>query len=227
MSARVDRHRGKPDAFELRSGPRSGDRATPSTAGVTRQMVTGTDLASSRAAAALAARHPRMLWSTAGVHPHHAACVRAGAGCAARGAPGAARGGGGRRMRARLFSRFLAAPGAAGRLRRAARDRRPHRQARVPASARRARGLHGHTHRAPRGAARRGRALLHRRPASSSRPISLSACRSASPAGSATSAAAAPCGRPCRAFRAGRLLLETDAPYLLPRDLDAAAEVAP
>jgi TatD DNase family protein len=42
-------------------------------AGVTRQVVTGTDLASSRAAADLAARHPRMLWSTAGVHPHHAA----------------------------------------------------------------------------------------------------------------------------------------------------------
>jgi TatD DNase family protein len=42
-------------------------------AGVTRQIVTGTDLASSRAAADLAARHPRMLWSTAGVHPHHAA----------------------------------------------------------------------------------------------------------------------------------------------------------
>jgi TatD DNase family protein len=41
-------------------------------AGVTRQVVTGTDLASSRAAADLAARHPRMLWSTAGVHPHHA-----------------------------------------------------------------------------------------------------------------------------------------------------------
>jgi TatD DNase family protein len=35
-------------------------------------VVTGTDLASSRAAADLAARHPRMLWSTAGVHPHHA-----------------------------------------------------------------------------------------------------------------------------------------------------------
>ena len=42
-------------------------------AGVTRQVVTGTDLASSRAAADLAARHERMLWSTAGVHPHHAA----------------------------------------------------------------------------------------------------------------------------------------------------------
>lgn len=42
-------------------------------AGVTRQVVTGTDLASSRAAADLAAAHPRLLWSTAGVHPHHAA----------------------------------------------------------------------------------------------------------------------------------------------------------
>ncbi len=41
-------------------------------AGVTRQIVTGTDLSGSRAAAALAARHPGVLWSTAGVHPHHA-----------------------------------------------------------------------------------------------------------------------------------------------------------
>ncbi|MGA2396697.1 MAG: TatD family hydrolase [Steroidobacteraceae bacterium] len=42
-------------------------------AGVTGLVVTGTDLASSLAAADLAARHARMLWSTAGVHPHHAA----------------------------------------------------------------------------------------------------------------------------------------------------------
>ncbi len=42
-------------------------------AGVARQVVTGTDLASSRAAAELAARHPQRLWSTAGLHPHHAA----------------------------------------------------------------------------------------------------------------------------------------------------------
>ncbi len=42
-------------------------------AGVTRQIVTGADLASSSAAAALAAAHPTRLWSTAGVHPHHAA----------------------------------------------------------------------------------------------------------------------------------------------------------
>jgi TatD DNase family protein len=41
-------------------------------AGVRRQIVTGADLASSHAAAALAARHPDCLWSTAGVHPHHA-----------------------------------------------------------------------------------------------------------------------------------------------------------
>jgi TatD DNase family protein len=41
-------------------------------AGVHRQIVTGADLSSSRQAAALAARHPSRLWSTAGVHPHHA-----------------------------------------------------------------------------------------------------------------------------------------------------------
>jgi TatD DNase family protein len=41
-------------------------------AGVTRQIVTGTDLASSRAAALLAAGSPGRLWSTAGFHPHHA-----------------------------------------------------------------------------------------------------------------------------------------------------------
>ncbi len=42
-------------------------------AGVTRQVVTGADLESSAAAAALAAAHPSVLWSTAGVHPHRAA----------------------------------------------------------------------------------------------------------------------------------------------------------
>ncbi len=42
-------------------------------AGVSRQIITGADLASSRAAAALAADAPGHLWSTAGFHPHHAA----------------------------------------------------------------------------------------------------------------------------------------------------------
>jgi TatD DNase family protein len=41
-------------------------------AGVDRQIVTGTDLSSSLEAAELAAAHPTVLSSTAGVHPHHA-----------------------------------------------------------------------------------------------------------------------------------------------------------
>ncbi len=41
-------------------------------AGVRRQIVTGADMASSHQAAALADRQPARLWSTAGVHPHHA-----------------------------------------------------------------------------------------------------------------------------------------------------------
>jgi TatD DNase family protein len=41
-------------------------------AGVRRQIVTGADLAGSRAAAALAAADPAHLWCTAGVHPHNA-----------------------------------------------------------------------------------------------------------------------------------------------------------
>ncbi len=49
-------------------------------AGVTRQIVTGADPEGSRAAAALAAAHPGVLWSTAGVHPHHAAQFDAAAG---------------------------------------------------------------------------------------------------------------------------------------------------
>jgi TatD DNase family protein len=41
-------------------------------AGVRRQIVTGADLPSSAQAAALAAQFPGRLWSTAGVHPHNA-----------------------------------------------------------------------------------------------------------------------------------------------------------
>ena len=40
--------------------------------GVRRMIVTGADLSSSREAAALADAHAARLWSTAGVHPHHA-----------------------------------------------------------------------------------------------------------------------------------------------------------
>ena len=41
-------------------------------AGVRRMIVTGADLASSRQALSLAEQHAMQLWSTAGVHPHHA-----------------------------------------------------------------------------------------------------------------------------------------------------------
>lgn len=41
-------------------------------AGVRRLIVTGADLASSRQALTLAQEHDSRLWSTAGVHPHHA-----------------------------------------------------------------------------------------------------------------------------------------------------------
>lgn len=44
-----------------------------SASGVRRLIVTGTTLAASRAAVALAAQHPGFLWATAGVHPHSAA----------------------------------------------------------------------------------------------------------------------------------------------------------
>lgn len=47
--------------------------ARAAAAGVMRQVVTGADLLGSRKAASLASAHPGRLWSTAGVHPHHAA----------------------------------------------------------------------------------------------------------------------------------------------------------
>jgi TatD DNase family protein len=42
-------------------------------AGVRRMIVTGTTLAGSEAALSLARLHPRAMWATAGVHPHYAA----------------------------------------------------------------------------------------------------------------------------------------------------------
>jgi TatD DNase family protein len=54
------------------TGDRDAVMARAQDAGVRRQVVTGADLISSRQAAALAADHPAHLSSTAGVHPHHA-----------------------------------------------------------------------------------------------------------------------------------------------------------
>lgn len=47
-------------------------------AGVTRMVVTGTSVAASRAALELARAHPGRLWATAGVHPHDAGRCDAG-----------------------------------------------------------------------------------------------------------------------------------------------------
>ncbi len=45
-------------------------------AGVVQMIVTGADIASSHAAVQLARRYPGVLYATAGVHPHHAAQLR-------------------------------------------------------------------------------------------------------------------------------------------------------
>jgi len=55
------------------AGDREAVLARAVSAGVLRQVVTGADWSSSMQAAELAAAHPGMLSSTAGVHPHHAA----------------------------------------------------------------------------------------------------------------------------------------------------------
>jgi TatD DNase family protein len=57
---------------------RSAVLARAAAAGVTRLVITGADVDGSTAAAALAASAPGRLWSTAGVHPHHAATFDAG-----------------------------------------------------------------------------------------------------------------------------------------------------
>lgn len=54
-------------------------------AGVKEMIVTGTSVAGSRAALELARRHPGVLWATAGVHPHDAARCDAGTIAALRG----------------------------------------------------------------------------------------------------------------------------------------------
>jgi TatD DNase family protein len=54
------------------TGDREAVMARAFEAGVRAQIVTGADLAGSTRAAALAAAHPGVLWSTAGTHPHHA-----------------------------------------------------------------------------------------------------------------------------------------------------------
>ena len=162
---------------------------------------------------------PAYLWSTAGVHPHHAQSFDGSQRAELHDLLRLNRSGRGRRMRPGLFPQFLAAGGAAGGLHRAAGNRR-------------------------RRSANRCSCINATR-TTTSRPFSrifaaicTAAWRIVSPAGDASwritwrwiftsgsragctmSAAAASCGKRFRAFPADRLMLETDAPYLLPRDL--------
>ncbi len=59
-------------AHESFAADRDAVLARARAAGVRRQIVTGADLSSSRDAAALGNANPGVLWSTAGIHPHHA-----------------------------------------------------------------------------------------------------------------------------------------------------------
>ena len=72
---------------------------------------------------------------------------------------------------------------------------------------------------APGEARRRRRPLLHRHDRRPRAPTSHSTCTSASPAGSATSGAASTCVELVRTIPLDRLMIETDAPFLTPRDL--------
>ena len=172
--------------------------ARAASAGVRRIVVTGTSVTSSVQAAALCEAKPEALFATAGVHPHHAGGFRrsydGGSALVAR-CPEVRRR---RRVRPRLLPRLLPARRAAARLHGATRARGGRREARVPAPARRARGVH----RAARAAtaldspaASRTASRAARR---SSRRTSSSTYTSASRVGFATSAAEPICAPPCR-----------------------------
>ena len=92
-------------------------------AGVAQMVVTGASREHSPKALALAQAHPGFLFATAGVHPHHATEYTDECDAEMRALLAHAGSGRGRRMRAGLFPRFLAAPGAAQGVRAATADR--------------------------------------------------------------------------------------------------------
>jgi TatD DNase family protein len=59
-------------AHDSYDGDRDAVLARAAAAGVVQMIITGSCAASTRAAIALARQHPRILFATAGVHPHHA-----------------------------------------------------------------------------------------------------------------------------------------------------------
>jgi TatD DNase family protein len=66
-------------AHDSYDGDRDDVIARAAAAGVTQMIVTGSSVASSHTAVALSLQHPGMLFATAGVHPHHATEMTAAA----------------------------------------------------------------------------------------------------------------------------------------------------
>ena len=187
-------------------------------AGVVQLIVTGSSLESSARAIELARAHPGELFATAGVHPHHAAERERGGLGRARSARQRTRGGRDWRVRTRLLPR-LSPP--------AAQQAAFHRQLELARALGKPVFLHQREAHADfvailreHGAPWRGVAHCFTGDAGpSSAPTSTSGSRSASPAGSTMSGAAAHLLALMPQIPAARLLLETDGPYLLPRDL--------
>ena len=176
-------------------------------------VITGSSLASTRAAIELVRSDPQRFRCTAGVHPHHAAELDEPAAAAnsrtlaaqpevvAVGECGLDyfRNLSPRAAQLAAFRRQLELAVAAA-------------QAGVPPSTRCARGIPGDPARVRLAPGRRRRALLHGRSRRGARLSRTRTCTSASRAGSATSAAACTCVKSCGTIPAERLLIETDAP---------------
>ena len=187
--------------------------------GVLQMIVTGASVASSRAAIELARVHAGTLFATAGVHPHHAAQLTAARSAGTARAAGAAAGRGCRRVWTGLLPRSVAARRAAASPSSGSCSLRP--RAASPCSC--ISGMRTRTSlpccASTVAACRRCSALLHRR---SERELEdyLALGLSIGITGwlcderrGAHLAALLP------RIPADRLMLETDAPYLLPRDL--------
>ena len=189
--------------------------------GVVQMVVTGSSEDGTRNAIELARRHPGRLYATAGVHPHHAADLTAETLAAlhalARDAEVVAVGECGLDYFRDFSPRDLQRRAFAWQLELAARPPAN------PCSCISAMRTMTFSPSCENTGTLPGAWPIASRPRRrSAMPISSWGCTSASRAGSTMNAAACTCAKSSRAFPADRLMLETDTPYLLPRDLKPA-----